>query len=210
MDAAAGAAAAAAEREAAFGGSAWALPAAALAALAPWMTGDAAARAAGGGADSSAASAAADAARLPVSALAGLLRAAPPCVPFGQRLELFRALLAQDRASHAYSLPQAQGGQPPIKARMRAPELASRSPLPPPPPHRRLTAARCPAQTHPAPVLAGHHPPHARAGGRLRPAGRRRGRREAPAGGDFCERRRRAGGGHRPGRSYERASGGAF
>lgn len=48
--------------------------------------------------------------------MAALLAAAPQCVPFAQRLEVFRATLAEDKARGGFAAPVAQGGAPPIKA----------------------------------------------------------------------------------------------
>lgn len=51
------------------------------------------------------------------TAVAALLRAAPQCIPFQERVEFFRALIEADKARGGWSLPVAEGGVPPIKVR---------------------------------------------------------------------------------------------
>ena len=71
-----------------------------------------------------AAAAAAAASAAPVAggapgAMAALLRAAPQCVPFARRVELFRSILQEDRARGRWDLAPADGGPRPLKLTVR-------------------------------------------------------------------------------------------
>ena len=49
------------------------------------------------------------------AALAALLAEAPQCVPFALRVEVFRALVAAERARGRWGFPPADGGAPPLQ-----------------------------------------------------------------------------------------------
>lgn len=69
-----------------------------------------------------AAAAAARGAHLPglqTNALLSLLKAAPQCVPFTVRLELFRQMIEQDKARGRWSLAPVEGGPRPVKLTVR-------------------------------------------------------------------------------------------
>ncbi|KAK9832830.1 hypothetical protein WJX81_005036 [Elliptochloris bilobata] len=53
------------------------------------------------------------------AALAALLSEAPQCVPFGLRVEVFRALVAAERARGRWGAPPADGGAPPLQVTLR-------------------------------------------------------------------------------------------
>jgi hypothetical protein len=62
---------------------------------------------------------------LRTTALLSLLRAAPQCVPFTVRLELFRQMLQQDKSRGRWQLSPADGGPRPIKLTVRRDVLLS-------------------------------------------------------------------------------------
>lgn len=49
------------------------------------------------------------------AALAALLRTSPQALPFARRVDLFRALLAEDKAQGRYDRPAFEGGARPIQ-----------------------------------------------------------------------------------------------
>lgn len=49
------------------------------------------------------------------ASLASVLRTAPQAVPFAQRVELFRAMLEEDKRRGSYDRALYEGGVPPIK-----------------------------------------------------------------------------------------------
>lgn len=53
------------------------------------------------------------------SAMTALLRSAPQCVPFDVRVQLFRQVLAEDRARGRWDVPAAEGGPRPLKLTVR-------------------------------------------------------------------------------------------
>ena len=65
------------------------------------------------------------------ASLAAVLRTAPQAVPFSRRVELFRALLEEDKRYGGYSRTVAEGGVPPVKvcAGLRRCPDATRYPL---------------------------------------------------------------------------------
>lgn len=49
--------------------------------------------------------------------MANVLLSAPHCIPFDDRVQVFRGLVAADREANRWDLPPIEGGPPPIQVR---------------------------------------------------------------------------------------------
>lgn len=52
--------------------------------------------------------------------MANVLLSAPHCIPFEERVQVFRGLITADREANRWDLPPIEGGPPPIQVGCRA------------------------------------------------------------------------------------------